>query len=287
MPQKPTGIANIAIDSAGIATLRTEGAPAWEAAVLAILNNLNNKPPNHTSRYVLNALSRSGRKTVIVPIAASARNASAGPDHWPAATTAGGHILHCADNPTTPANETGTQVVGYLPGAGTGTGSDIVLRYAAQDWVNTAGLPGGRPEEVLLHEMIHGLRQQRGVMQCTALPTLPNQTYDTVEELFAILVTNIYRSECGYLMLRADHHGLKQLEPPLDLDEKFYAKWKLPIDMLVKEMPDLCTHLAVVKSMFNPLRFALRQKYSQKEIVERHNQLLAPLTPTVIREAPF
>jgi hypothetical protein len=278
MAEKQTGIMNIVMDAANLGTLRPGMAEAaWEDGVRNALNTLNNTPPYHTSRNVLRAVSRSGRKTVIEP---GAKGADAGPTHWEAATSPGGDVLGCAGP------QTGTK----LPdkGPGTGSGSDTVIRFVAQDWSTVTPLVGG-PEEPLLHELVHALRQQRGKMQCAAMPAIPNQTYHTVEELYAYVITNIYRSERGGAgaQLLADHTSISKLLPPLDNEEQFYAKWKSEINLLVQDLPDLCTHLAVVNCKFNPLRAALRKRYSAKELVERHNELLAPLKPTLVREVPF
>src|SRR4051794_14239875 len=63
--------------------------------------------------------------------------------------------------------------------------------------------PGMRDDEVLLHELVHGLRDMRGQHSITAM----SDGYDTVEEFMAILVSNIYASEVGR-PLRGGHGGM-------------------------------------------------------------------------------
>lgn len=273
-----SGVANVEMNGDGIAAIRTDLTQAtWEAGIKLQLHNLLYTPPFQSSRAVVNALARSGRKTQIkpahLPTAAKPRNAYAQPKDnsvasWAGATPSGKSPLYCADNPKIPGDQTGTALPGMTPG--TGAGTDIDILYTAQDWISSAGDPGGRPDEILLHEMVHGLRQQRGQLLCTAKGA-PNQRYDTVEELFAIVVSNIYRSECGYKTLRSDHHGTKPLESPLDDENKFYKRWKDEMDQLAREMTILCVHLAVVECKYNPVRAAMRQVYTDGALVTIHN----------------
>jgi hypothetical protein len=55
--------------------------------------------------------------------------------------------------------------------------------------------PGMKPDEVLCHEMMHAARWLGGDFKKTPIPSMPE--YETEEEYFAILVTNIYSSEKG------------------------------------------------------------------------------------------
>jgi hypothetical protein len=69
--------------------------------------------------------------------------------------------------------------------------------------------PGVGKDEILLHEMVHGLRQLRGTTSYHKPADSPNM--DTVEEFMAIVVSNVYRSELKRPGLRADHHGFAAL----------------------------------------------------------------------------
>ena len=69
--------------------------------------------------------------------------------------------------------------------------------------------PGVGKDEILLHEMVHGLRQLRGTTDSHKPADAPNM--DTVEEFMAIVVSNVYRSELNRPGLRADHHGFAPL----------------------------------------------------------------------------
>jgi hypothetical protein len=138
---------------------------------------------------------------------------------------------------------------------GTGAGSDVCVYFTAQDHLKEASLPGGREDEVLLHELVHSLRMALGLSLCLWMP----DDYDTIEEFYAILIANIYRSECGWFNLRANHFGKSDL---LDKDDvRFYCKYKEQIDSFVKQMPAaFCQSIAAVQCRFNPIRRALGQR---------------------------
>ena len=81
--------------------------------------------------------------------------------------------------------------------------------------------------------------------------------FDTIEEFYSILVTNIYSSECDR-PLRANHNGKALLSASLSQDEKYFDEFKVEIKRFVSEMPVLCDDLARVKARFNPLRTAMK-----------------------------
>jgi hypothetical protein len=79
--------------------------------------------------------------------------------------------------------------------------------------------PGVGKDEILLHEMVHGLRQIRGTTSFHKPLDSPNM--DTVEEFIAIVVSNVYRSELKRPGLRADHHGFTAL-PEMQEDPRVF-----------------------------------------------------------------
>ena len=90
----------------------------------------------------------------------------------------------------------------------------------------------------------------RGLALCFTM----EDNYDTIEEFYCILVQNIYRSECGYTSLRADHLGHT---PLADVnDHRFYDKYSQEIDSFVSQMFVLCRSLAAVKCNFNPIIYS-------------------------------
>jgi len=86
---------------------------------------------------------------------------------------------------------------------GTGGGSNSVIWYTAGTWSENRrpSGPGHQPDEVLHHEMVHASRQMRGVMN--QMPV--NKGYDNIEEYLAVVLTNIYMSDKGQDVFRANH----------------------------------------------------------------------------------
>jgi hypothetical protein len=186
-------------------------------------------------------------------------NATAGPTDWAKATPKGQAALSCGG-----ANQ--NQPFGVT---GIGSGSDSVVKFTPAMWetsdvtaafgaTNAAG-PGVKKDEILLHEMVHGMRQMTGTSLCAATPD--NAGLDTVEEFMAIVISNVYRSELGFRDLRADHRGFAKLAADLTDSQKFLDKDKdqptsnfKRMQQLKKEHPRLCENLAKVTATFNPFK---------------------------------
>jgi Effector protein len=118
---------------------------------------------------------------------------------------------------------------------GKGTGSDSQVEFSPDAFKDSpANLPGQAPDEVLFHELVHASRTMRGVVR----QAFVNQDYDDFEEFLAIALANIYITEKGKTVLRADHYtarltGLRRDNfidnsqnvnlPPLKLMDDFKA----------------------------------------------------------------
>lgn len=263
MSNKSTIISSIETDGSGIGEIRKDFTQdTWEAGITLQLQNLTSIAPFQSSKPVVDALSRSGHKTLIVPT--QPNNTTTEPvgstewlkrtSNWKDATKEDTPPLYCADGPVENRNLTGTPLPNQTRGSG--HGSDTAIWFTPQDYIKTCSLPGGRPDEVLLHEMVHALRMELGLNMCLAM----DDDFDTVEEFYAILIANIYRSECGYRDLRANHNGKQMLAAPLTDDSRFYARWKDKVDTLCREMSPLCNVLATVPCAFNPIRRAKAAK---------------------------
>jgi hypothetical protein len=186
--------------------------------------------PCATSRAILDGITDSGKEVTIIPAFKRppiwARNAYAEPLDTRTATAPG--------KPTEgPPGEVGE---------GGGSGGDV--QFVAQDWdpVTSAAFSLDAVDEVLLHELVHSLRQALGQEDNSPLPppmscmgrggitdfsrpetnlnyqTLPpptsiTQLYDNLEEFAAILITNIYRSENRRLGLVRDHLATPDSQP--------------------------------------------------------------------------
>lgn len=241
---------------------------AWESGINQTLTYLYREPPNATSRAVLSAYLASGRTVTIAPVRSPlgaqkiGRNASADPTS--------------PERATAPGKETETGKPGSV---GVGGGSDTVIRFAAQDWSPvTATEQLAITDEVLLHEIVHALRQASG-QEDNAWLTSPfpqlskgdgsvselmsgttkdrenkySQIYNNLEEFVAILVTNIYRSENDRPGLVRDHVSDKALVWPLTNARNFMTAWRPQITRLCSEMPQLCDRLAAIACHFNPI----------------------------------
>lgn len=105
----------------------------------------------------------------------------------------------------------------------------------------------------MLHELFHSVRMAIGLNLCLSM----RDYYDTIEDFYAILVTNTYRSECGYAILRANHMGKTPLVDANDIS--FYAKYRQEIDTLTSQMKSMCLVIRAVNCRFNPIRQALNK----------------------------
>ena len=107
---------------------------------------------------------------------------------------------------------------------------------------------GFRRDEVLFHEMTHASHHMAGVLNRSDAPP----GFDSKEEFWAILLTNIY--SCGWNRpLRKNHRG----HAPISLREAnaFYAQYSTMIDWMCRDMPVLTRGIADLSWIaFNPLR---------------------------------
>jgi hypothetical protein len=78
---------------------------------------------------------------------------------------------------------------------------------------NPTGSAGSDADEMLLHEILHSYRQLSGKVRSEAFNVAPDKQYDTIEDFWAIVVTNIYMSEKGKTLLRQDHQNYASLPP--------------------------------------------------------------------------
>ena len=246
---------NVYYNSDGIGAIRNDvTAVAWERELLKTLTSLFDAEPFKTSRAVLGAINRRNKRMIITPFPKTATpNADESAKDPTAGTPAGQTQLSCSTNQP-------------IAGAalGTGGGSAAAVRFTAQDHLGGT-LPGDPPDEVLFHEMVHGLRDIRGEGRCSAvanpgfLPKSFQSVYDNFEEFAAILITNVYRSECKRPGLRADHAAVSHpLRYPLTNAKDYYIVWKKHIDKMCREMLNMCIHIANLRSIdWNPIKFSV------------------------------
>jgi hypothetical protein len=156
-------------------------------------------------------------------------------------------------------------------GTGTGLGSDTKVHFTAGMWGPCGcgrGVYAGLSDEVLLHELVHGLRDMQGMAYRT--PTKDSLAgYKTEEEFLAIVITNVYISAKPSTQLRAAFDASIQLKAPLNtsagfltdrghyaLMRRFHAVWQPTFQELGRvgtpEFP-----------VFNPFREIMKEQTPQ------------------------
>jgi hypothetical protein len=135
-------------------------------------------------------------------------------------------------------------------------GSAVTLHYTPGMW---HGPFAGDADDVLLHELVHAMRQEQGTF--LKIPTSGGDAgYDDDEEFLAILLTNIALSEKSPgAPLRRDH-GAGQPLPPDESDSRGFLekgpqtdnlKW---MQFLFPQESPLFFQVANSPAIFNPIR---------------------------------
>lgn len=142
---------------------------------------------------------------------------------------------------------------------GTGQGSMVYVDYHPATYrqvIKNKGYiaPGDGPGEVLFHEMTHGHRMQVGLAHND--PVAANEQMDDIEEFYAIMAANVYRSERGFHLLRKDHWGHEKLSRGLSYSDAYYDEYKTEIDAWFGKQRAYCLEMARVPADFNPFRVA-------------------------------
>jgi hypothetical protein len=110
-------------------------------------------------------------------------------------------------------------------------------------------------DEVLLHELIHGLRRMSGL---AIEPRSQMARYDNADEFFAIMVTNYYSAERG-LPMRQSHHGNAPMPTGTSTWPAGHPRRQEYCDLIARfgrEHPDLARTLVTtnsVQSVWNPI----------------------------------
>ena len=143
---------------------------------------------------------------------------------------------------------------------GSGKGSHVDVLYHPATWhqmsKNMGHIPpGAGAGEIMFHELIHALRQMAGLMRMRD-QVADEPAMDNVEEFYAIAASNVYRSERGFIKLRADHWGFNKLSGGLSYDASYYEQYKIYIDKWFGEQRAFCMDLAKSPAKFNPFREA-------------------------------
>lgn len=177
-------------------------------------------------------------------------NAFASPTNDRKAIATNQGVYSCSDGTPRNAPVTGAHIKGL------GGGSDSEIQFNPSNWM-TQGLadskaksipPGKREDEILFHEMVHSLRQMIGQMNCS----IAAEGYDTKEEVWSIMTTNIY-SAAWNRPLRLDHHGFHALTA--DAAKSYYTNFSVMIGHMCRDLPAFTKAIASIDYIsFNPFR---------------------------------
>jgi hypothetical protein len=214
----------------------------------AVIQNLETIIGTQTGLAVLNGIGNCRHATMFIrpyhaTAAFGALNATATPTDVTAATLR---------------DTTALDQYGNLPAAGerrivgTGTGSDSIVNYTPGIFATaTSGAgPGGMADEILLHEMVHGLRQMMGRWVRERVNGNPGM--DNHEEFTAIVISNVYRSERGIPRSRRDHHGYVPLAGDVTNPAIFRTTFSQYLSYMDIEMPGVCALPRRATCSFNP-----------------------------------
>jgi len=232
--------------------------------VSGVVANLNSINKTQTGKILLESIKATQKSMAIVPYEKSDQNAYAKALNDRDALPKGRPRYSCKDGSFLGDNN------------GTGVGSNVEVHFSPGMWISSATqtcsniLPrhpipedpcgaSALSDEILFHEMVHGLREMMGVLWCT-----PLNGYDTFEEFVAIVAANVYISEKDNKeLLRADHHGYAQLK-----NSAKFSKSKENISLMRRihnEQPEMVKQLAIrVNAPFNPFRDLYRAHYTRK-----------------------
>jgi hypothetical protein len=224
-------LARILADNTGNADAANEVTSEGEKRTLGLLKDLNTTT---VGGLVLTEVLKTG-KSLLIEHSRRTQEGQAVPKSWKDATPKGKKALD--PSPGDKHDPTGGVY-------GTGLGSDVTIQYTPAQWREAAstctkGLcgPGSARDEVLLHEVFHGLR----VMMGKLLSVPMGDGYNTQEEFFAILVTNVYQAEMGR-PLRGNHQDFNELQNA----GKFSKTYRSKIDLFRAQHTDLAKALEKV-----------------------------------------
>jgi len=114
-------------------------------------------------------------------------------------------------------------------------------------------LAGAQADEVLFHELVHAMRQIRGLIYLG----IPRDGFQNEEEFIAILLTNIYSSET-HRPPRSNHVDLRCEAD--DTDAAFLPELTPPtyrsltIGKLILQQKEIALEIGTVPADFNPIR---------------------------------
>lgn len=202
-------------------------------------------------------------------------NAITQPNNPLGATPFGQQLRFGGDIPNTPQIEKAGQLrfdAQNKPMIGTGDGANVTILYHPSTWMQhsyrTGQIGNLMPDDVLVHELMHGLRMMEGLVLSTEMGSdSETDRFENKEEFYALLVANIYVSELNKKQgrrqaLRGNISAPDRFQALVGdeaISEKFYQSHKAAVDALCNEQIGL-THGGGLKGLqhapgdFNPIR---------------------------------
>lgn len=138
-------------------------------------------------------------------------------------------------------------------------GADSVIHFSPHMWSHdgkpgSAGFngPGSAVDEVLFHEMIHGLRHMKGV---NVEHVNVDDNYDNEEEFIAVVLSNIYLAEKKLHKLRGGHDGFNEMMRPNDFSKNpRYMQLLRNFKAKQRAFYHALAHISEDKAWWNPVR---------------------------------
>jgi hypothetical protein len=229
----------------------------YQVEVQQVLRTIEIGSKTKTGELLLTAISKTlGGKTLrIVPLKGDAQDARAFAGNVGRATAAGEEY-----------NDAGLRAV--LKGKG--GGCDVVIAFDPRTFISPDSFRSALPtrqylqDDVLFHELVHGLRMMRGLLLNHNILAAPGRVgFSSPEEFYAILLTDIYISECGRGLeaIRVDHapafHSIEGSPEFADKSpQSYYAAYREAIEKLADQMDDFTRPIGDLRTInWNPLRY--------------------------------
>lgn len=133
---------------------------------------------------------------------------------------------------------------------GTGSAVDLYFTVARGDARDPA-------DETLLHELLHASRLMKGLFYTFPL----RGGYGNMEEFFANVIENIYRSEKGG---SPRDYGGRPINPDVFLDERLGVDIRSMLGVLRGQQPALFQELAAIRTAFNPVAQVAAEEAKRK-----------------------
>ena len=132
-------------------------------------------------------------------------------------------------------------------------GTDSIIEFQPYSLRFAGG--NAAPDNVLLHEFVHALREMRGKWLTGPAPAgFPN-----IEELLAVMVENMYLSSMGRnSAIRLNYNNIPEAGSPAELEARFVSRFPVEIGWFVSQLTGVSKQLGSLSVPFNPLRSAAK-----------------------------